>query len=218
MTVPNGVDEDRFYEQAKSEELAAACGVLGKRVILTVARLDYHKGHADVIRALPGVIERVGETAYLIVGDGPLRDELKQLARSLGVEEEVVFLGPVDDSRLVELYNLADVFIMISQETEKDVEGFGLVFLEANACGKPVVGGDSGGVAEAIAHKVTGLLVHPGDVEGIACALTDVLSDEGLARRLGSAGRRRVEREYNWASTAAKLWAVFKDVAEVDAR
>jgi len=216
--VPNGVDEKRFCMQPPSADLVAAYGLEGKRVILTVARLDYHKGHADVIQALPEVIRQVREAVYLVVGEGPRKRELEELARGLGVDGWIRFAGSVDEGRLVQMYNLADVLVMIPHETEKDVEGFGLVFLEANACGKPVVGGDSGGVGEAIVAGVTGLLVEPGDVDGIARALVTILRDGALAQRLGSSGRRRVEHDFNWASTTTKLWSVLSDCTDVEER
>lgn len=215
-TVPNGVDETRFQVRERSEVLAEAYGLVGGRVLLTVARLDYHKGHADVLHALPLVAARVPNVVYVIVGTGPLRQRLQELARELGVEKRVRFVGAVEETRLVELYNASDVFVLVPHATDKDVEGFGLVFLEANACGLPVVGGDSGGVSEAIVDGVTGILVKPGDVEGIADALVTILHDRDLARRLGVAGRERVEREFNWGATVTRLWEVLKEVTGHD--
>jgi phosphatidylinositol alpha-1,6-mannosyltransferase len=211
-TVPNGVDQTRFRVRERSDVLARAYGLTGARVLLTVARLDYHKGHADVLRALPRVAAQVPNVVHVIVGTGPLRQRLEELSRELGVEERVRFVGAVDEARLVDLYNLSDLFVLVPHETEKDVEGFGLVFLEASACGLPVVGGDSGGVREAIVDGVTGILVRPGDVEDVADALVTILRDRDLARRLGVAGRERVEREFNWGSTGARLWGILKEV------
>lgn len=204
-----GCNIDRFRPLPRQMELRHR--LLGARyrdrVILTVGNLVAHKGHDMVIRALPKLRLNIPEVTYLIVGDGPYRTQLEALGAAMGVQDRVIFAGQVPDEDLPDIYALSDVFVMPNREQLEacDVEGFGLVFLEANACGKPVVGGRSGGVPEAIVDGVTGLLVNPHDPEDIANALARLLTDGDLALRLGQQGRLRVVRDFAWARVADRV-------------
>jgi phosphatidylinositol alpha-1,6-mannosyltransferase len=175
--------------------------------VLTVGNLVERKGHDMVIQALAQVIRQVPGTTYLVVGDGPYRDHLDRLARAAGVRDRVVFAGRVDADRLPDIYALCDVFVMPSRirPTERDVEGFGLVFLEANACGKPVIGGRTGGIPEAIVDGKTGFLVEPESVPDIAGRLATVLTDPELAAEMGRQGRSRVQTGFSWVDAAARV-------------
>ena len=204
-----GCDANRF--SARPPDIDLKQRLLGTRsrdrVILTTGNLVARKGHDMVLRALPGVCARLPDVTYIVVGDGPCRADLESLAASLGVRDRVVFAGRVADDQLPELYALADVFIMASRdrEDECDVEGFGMVYLEAGACGKPVVGGRAGGVPEAIVDGTTGFLVDPSDPEDIAGALVRVLNDRQLAGRMGEQGRARVLRDFAWSGVADRI-------------
>jgi phosphatidylinositol alpha-1,6-mannosyltransferase len=212
-----GCDLTRFAPKPADASLRQR--ILGARhrhrVILTTGNLVARKGHDVVIRALARLQVDVPDVVYLIVGDGPHRGELERLAGLLGVRDRVVFAGRVPDAELPAFYILGDVFVMVSRERreESDVEGFGLVYLEAGACGKAVVGGRSGGIPEAIADGVTGLLVDPSDPDDVARALAGILNEDGLAARLGAAGRARVEREFTWAHAAHRIEAVLMAAA-----
>jgi phosphatidylinositol alpha-1,6-mannosyltransferase len=168
------------------------------QVIVTVGSLTARKGHDMVIRALPRLRETVPDITYLIVGQGGYRAKLEELAMSLGVRDRVIFVGQVSAEDLPDIYALADVFVMPSREHLEscDVEGFGLVFLEASACAKPVVGGRSGGIPDAIVDGVTGLLVNPNDAEDIANSLARLLTNSNLAIRLGQQGRCWVTKDF----------------------
>lgn len=205
--IPNGVDPKWFKPGIDCSSLKEKFGLFDRKIILTVSHLVKRKGHRRVIQALPEVLERVPEAIYLIVGKGPEEDGLRQLARYAGVERQVIFAGSVSCRELPVYYNASDVFIMASCgiEEEGDFEGFGIVFLEANACGKPVIGGRSGGVEDAIVEGETGLLVEPLSEEEIAEALIRLLTDEELARRLGKKGRERVEKELNWQMISQRI-------------
>jgi phosphatidylinositol alpha-1,6-mannosyltransferase len=163
-----------------------------------------------VIRALPRVLRTIPDTTYLIVGDGPCRRDLEKQARELGVAERVVFAGQVCDAELPDYYALSDVFIMASREQAEDctVEGFGIVYLEANACGKPVIGGRSGGVPDAVQDGETGLLVDPHSPEEVARALMNLLTDRTRAARMGKVGRARVVQEFSWSRMAEQIYQV----------
>lgn len=202
-----GTDPDRYKPTAKDEILAAQLGVQGRRVILTVGRLMWRKGQDMVLRALPGIIAAVPDVVYLICGTGPYEADLRDLANALGLNSHVRFLGEVDTDLLPALYNLSDVFVMpnrVSPRTQ-DVEGFGIVFLEANACGIPVVGGRSGGVPDAVEDGKTGLLVDGTSVQEIAQATIRILQDPSLARRLGENGRVRVCQRLTWDYAAGHV-------------
>lgn len=179
----------------------------GDQVILTIANLVARKGHDMVLRSLPHVIRQVPRVVYLIVGDGPYRPELEDLTRSLGIQEHVVFTGQVPDEDIPDIYALSTVFIMPSraQMELSDVEGFGLVFLEAGACGKPVIGGRSGGIPDAIEDGVTGFLVHPDEPGDVARALVGILTNPDLAARLGQQGRSRVVERFQWKHVADRI-------------
>jgi phosphatidylinositol alpha-1,6-mannosyltransferase len=125
----------------------------------------------------------------------------------VGIRDHVIFAGRVSEDALPDIYALSDVFVMPSRDQREvsDVEGFGLVFLEANACGKPVIGGRSGGIPDAIVDGVTGLLVNPDEPEDIAHALVQLLTNRDLTLRLGQQGRLRVARDFNWARVGDRV-------------
>jgi phosphatidylinositol alpha-1,6-mannosyltransferase len=181
----------------------------GDRVIVTVGGLVPRKGYDMVIRALPHLLRRCPDVTYLIVTSS-YRDnngKLESMARDVGVGDRVVFAYDVPNADLPRVYALSEIFIMPSRAhmEANDVEGFGLVYLEANACGKAVVGGRSGGIPDAVVEGVTGLLVDPQDPEAIATALVELLSNSELTTRLGRQGRARVIAEFTWNRVANKV-------------
>lgn len=199
---PHGAGED-------GGALRRRYGLDGERIILTVGRLVERKGHDSVIRVLPRVRERVGPVRYVIAGSGPEEQRLRRLAAETGVARDVIFAGHVADDELARLYAACEVFAMPSRALpgRDGVEGFGIVFLEAAAAGRPAVGGRSGGIAEAVADGETGLLVEPDDADALAAAIIRLLEDRALAARLGERGRERVlalERE--WRAGVAAVW------------
>lgn len=219
-TIHPGCDSERFRPLAPDPDLAER--LLGERrntpVMLTVGGLVGRKGQDTVIRALPRITETVPDATYLIAGDGPDRERLENLATSLGVRDRVVFAGPVDDADLPSIYALADVFAMVSREQAGgcDVEGFGLVFLEAAACGKPSVGGRSGGVPDAVCDGHTGFLVDPLSVEDTADTLARLLTDRACAETLGANGREWVTRKRRWSDVGAAVHATVQEAAQTD--
>lgn len=210
-----GCDVEAYGPETTDPELPGRLlgGRSGNRVVLTTGNLVERKGHDMVIRALPQVIEKVPEVTYLIVGDGYYRADLERLARALGVDDHVVFAGRVNDSELPAIYALADVFIMASRQRVEanDVEGFGLVYLEASASSTPVIGGRSGGIPEAIVEGVTGLLVDPMDPADIGRALTRCLTEPGLSTKLGRAGAEWVRREFSWPKVVDRMQRVLTE-------
>lgn len=215
-------DVDRFRPLVANGELRR--DLLGSSdrapVILSVGGLMERKGHDMVIAALPELVTRFPKLVYLIVGDGPCRSNLQKLAVKTGVGASVVFAGKVPDDRLPYAYSVCDVFVMPSRHRQEfgDVEGLGLVYLEANACAKPVVGGRSGGVPDAVIDGVTGFLVDPSSPEDIASAIGRLLSSPELAARLGRQGRDRVLAEFTWRHFMDRIRRICEDIAGEHAR
>ena len=207
IVIPDGTDPIRFNPNIDSSEIKERFHLQDKKVILTVGRLMERKGHDMVIQSLPQVLERIPSIVYLIAGKGPEEKRLKKLVKDLDLEEKIIFAGFVSDENLPKYYSACNLFIMPSREMkeEGDVEGFGIVYLEANACGKPVIGGRSGGVEDAIIDGVTGLLVDPSSKGEISQSLIRLLKDEKLVIQLGKNGRKRVERELNWENITERI-------------
>jgi phosphatidylinositol alpha-1,6-mannosyltransferase len=205
QVIHNGTDPARFYPTDASV-LRHDLGLSDRKVLLTISRLVPRKGIDTVLRSLPQIAQSVPNVYYLIGGDGPDRARLEALVEQLGVAHRVRFLGKIPYDDLVRYYNMADVFVMPSRENMPFVEGFGIVFLEANACGKPVVGARSGGIPDAVLNGKTGLLVEPDDEVELAQALIRLLTDEYLAAQLGQQGQQRVVQEANWDRVAERLY------------
>jgi phosphatidylinositol alpha-1,6-mannosyltransferase len=203
--VPNGCDPER-YRPADGSAVRTKLGLGERPTLLTLGRLVPRKGVDTVLRALPAIQAAVPEVVYLVGGAGPDEARLKALASELGLDGCVRFLGRVPDDELLATYGAADLFVLAAREERPDVEGFGLVYLEANACGKAVVGTTSGGVPDAVVPGKTGLLVAPDDALAFARAVIELLSDPARARAMGEAGRVRVQREATWDRVASTLF------------
>jgi phosphatidyl-myo-inositol dimannoside synthase len=199
-----GVDPERYRPQPQPElrRKLAGDGLL----LLSVARLVSRKGIDNVLQALPAVLAHVPALTYAVIGDGPDMPRLTALAKQLGVSERVRFLTRVPGD-LAEYYNACDLFVMPAREEPGDVEGFGLVFLEANACGKPVIGARAGGVTDAVADGESGLLVPQNDVAALSAAIVSLLTDPLRAQELGRRGRERVLAQFTWQHVGANTLA-----------
>jgi phosphatidylinositol alpha-1,6-mannosyltransferase len=211
--IPNGVDVAAFAGAAgQCHSARAQLGLeSGERLILSVGALKPRKGFDTLLDAFAIVRRSTPAAKLLIVGSGnaaPYRER----ARSLGIGQAVQFLQNVPEQQLRSYYHAADVFALLPREMPTgEMEGFGLVYLEAAACGKPCVGTRSGGVAEAVIDGQTGLLVAPDRPEEAARALLELLENGELARRLGLNGRRHAE-EHSWENIAARYAALYEAV------
>jgi phosphatidylinositol alpha-1,6-mannosyltransferase len=203
--VPLGTDPAQFRPALDTRSLRARYGLDGGPWLLTVARLEWHKGIDTVIRALPRVRRIVPTVRYAVAGAGPRRAALEQLAREVGVAEAVRFLGAVADSDLPALYNAADLYVGASRRHALLAEGFGISLVEASASGLAVLAGRSGGVPDAVRDGETGLLVDPDDPAAVAAGIVTLLNDGERRGRMGDAGRRAVETYYNWDRVARDL-------------
>ena len=180
------------------------------RIILTVGRWDpaeRYKGADTLISALPRVLPAVPDTVLVLVGDGEDRPRLEQLAREHGIADRTRFLYGLTQEELFASYAHCDVFALPSSG-----EGFGLVFLEAMAHGKPVIGGAHGGIPDVIEDGVTGLLVPHGDIARLSRALESLLADPARASEMGARGRERVQTTYTFAQFQSRLTQVMEDV------
>ncbi|WP_250030399.1 glycosyltransferase family 4 protein [Paractinoplanes maris] len=202
-----GVDVDAFHPGVDGSEVRARHGLAGRPVIVCVSRLVPRKGQDMLIRALPTIRRRVPGAALLLVSGGPYRKTLARLAREHDVEQDVVFTGSVPWAELPAHYAAGDVYAMPcrTRAAGLDVEGLGIVYLEASATGLPVVGGDSGGAPDAVRQGETGYVVGGTDVEALAARLTELLTDQAKAKAMGAAGRAWVEQEWRWETQAARL-------------
>lgn len=201
-----GADVVRFHPDLPTEDLRIRHGIAGRPLVVCVSRLVMRKGQDVLIRAMKDVQRRVPGAALLIVGGGPYEHALKGMAAE-GPVDSIFFAGQVPEEDLPRYYAMGDVFAMPCRTrlAGLEVEGWGAVFVEAAASGKPVVVGDSGGARESLVDGETGLLVDGSDAGAVARALGDLLADPALARRMGEAGRERVERELSWPRLARRL-------------
>ena len=200
-----GVDTKRFRPGLPCDDLKEMIGLQPEgKLILSVGRLQRRKGFDMVLRSLPALVRESIDVQYALIGIGEDDQYLKDLARDLGVAERVHLLGHVSADDLPRWYNACDVFAMPNREISGDTEGFGMVFMEAAACGKPSIGGEAGGTGSAIVNEETGLRV-PGDSEESVCAaLSRLLKDGMLAKAWGINGYERAKRECDWNVVADK--------------
>ena len=201
-----GADVEAFRPDLPYADLRQAHGVAGRPLVVCVSRLVARKGQDVLIRAMPEVRRRAPDAMLLIVGDGPDRERLERLA-SDAPHGSVVFAGQVSESDLPRYYRAGDVFAMPCRNRfgGLEVEGWGNVFIEAAACGRPVVVGDSGGARESLVPGETGLLVDGSDVAQVSEAIGSLLADPARAESMGRAGRERVERAFAWSRPAEQL-------------
>ncbi len=205
--VHNGVRPEHFEldadEGQRLEQTRKQFGLEGRFVLLTIARLFPRKGHLTVLNALAGLKGRVPELGYVIVGKGSMKNELEEKVKELSLEDVVTFTGEVSDQMRTSLLHACDVFVMPNRDIKGPegvlaTEGFGIVFLEASACAKPVIAGRAGGAPEVVADGKTGFLVDPENPKELMDAIIRLWSDRDLALRLGLEGKHRVEREFTW--------------------
>ena len=207
--VPLGTEPREFRPGIDARGVRERYHLDGRPWLLTVARIEWHKGIDTVIKALPAIRAAHPGARYAIAGVGPRQPQLERLAMETGVADAVRFLGPVPDADLPALYNAVDLYVGASRRHDLLVEGFGISLVEASASGLAVVGGRSGGVPDAVRDGETGMLVDPDHPAAVAAGVNRLLGDEALRKKLGAAGRAAVETYYNWDRVA-------KDLIDID--
>ncbi|MBV9022235.1 MAG: glycosyltransferase family 4 protein [Streptomycetaceae bacterium] len=208
--LPPGVDEKIFQPGSGGAVVRERLGLADRPVVVCVSRLVRRKGQDTLIRAMPAILRRIPDAVLLIVGGGPYRGELERLAEQTGVADAVRFTGAVPWEELPAHYGAGDVFAMPcrTRRAGLDVEGLGIVYLEASATGLPVVAGDSGGAPDAVLDGETGWVVRGGAPQApqeAAERIVTLLSDPALRRHLGERGRSWIEDAWRWDLLAARL-------------
>ncbi|MER6340958.1 glycosyltransferase family 4 protein [Streptomyces tendae] len=207
VQLPPGVDEKTFHPASGGDEVRARLGLTERPVVVCVSRLVPRKGQDTLIRAMPRILAAEPDAVLLIVGGGPYERDLRRLAEETGVAASVHFTGAVPWSELPAHYGAGDVFAMPCRTRRGglDVEGLGIVYLEASATGLPVVAGDSGGAPDAVLDGETGWVVRGEDPNESADRITTLLADPQLRRRMGERGRTWVEEKWRWDLLAEHL-------------
>jgi len=208
-----GVDVETFHPGIDRQDVRRRCRLGSAPVIVCVSRLVRRKGQDQLLAVLPDVRRRVPGTRLLLVGQGPEEQRLRRLAARVGVEDAVAFAGGVGLAELPAYYAAGDVFAMPcrTRRAGMDVEGLGIVYLEASACALPVIAGDSGGAPEAVRDGETGFVVGGTDRAALTDRLVRLLEDAQLRRRMGAAGRAWVEQDWRWDVVAARLRGYLAD-------
>ncbi|XUL87586.1 glycosyltransferase family 4 protein [Streptomyces galilaeus] len=210
VQLPPGVDEKVFHPGSGGAEVRARLGLTERPVVVCVSRLVPRKGQDTLILAMPRILARQPDAVLLIVGGGPYEKDLRRLVRETGVSDSVRFTGAVPWAELPAHYGAGDVFAMPCRTRRGglDVEGLGIVYLEASATGLPVVAGDSGGAPDAVLDGETGWVVRGGSPEEAADRIVALLGDPELRRNMGERGRSWVEEKWRWDLLAERLRAL----------
>ncbi|MEV0324074.1 glycosyltransferase family 4 protein [Streptomyces sp. NPDC050658] len=207
VQLPPGVDEKTFHPGSGGDAVRARLGLTDRPVVVCVSRLVPRKGQDTLILAMPRILAREPDAVLLVVGGGPYEKELRKLAAETGVSDSVRFTGAVPWEELPAHYGAGDVFAMPCRTRRGglDVEGLGIVYLEASATGLPVVAGDSGGAPDAVLDGETGWVVRGGVPEEAADRIVTLLGDGELRQRMGERGREWVEEKWRWDLLAERL-------------
>lgn len=204
-----GVDTNYFQPAPCDPRIRELLGWYDRPVILTVGRLQRRKGHDVLIEALSAVKETIPDVLYAIIGDGVERERLERLVEARGLRQHVKFHGSVDDDLMRQAYQQCSLFVLPNREVDGDFEGFGLVLLEAQACGRPVVTGLSGGTTETMSLGATGEAVDCTDAQSLATKLISLLEDRTRLERMGVAARKWTVDHFDWSSLASRAPQVF---------
>jgi phosphatidylinositol alpha-1,6-mannosyltransferase len=207
-----GVDTHRFVPAKLNNAERQRLGWVNRAVILTVGRLQKRKGHDNLILALNKIKEFIPTVLYSIIGDGEERLSLRQLVDKQGAHDYVQFLGELQDDDLINCYQQADLFVLPNRQVGQDIEGFGMVLLEAQACGKPVLAGASGGTAETMRIPETGFVVPCEDYNELAKAILDLLRHPDRLADMGYSARDWVVERFDWSPLALNAKRIFNDI------
>ena len=180
--------------------------------IMTAGRLQKRKGHDTVIKAIAELRDHFNQIDYHIVGRGEEETALKQLASDLGVSENIHFLGEITDQELIKQYRACDIFVLANREIDGDVEGFGIVLLEAQACGKPVIAGNSGGTADTLIDGETGFLIDATDESELISTIVKRMSSDEARKRIGQRGQEYVSKNFCWRMLSKRVSNIFLDM------
>ena len=216
VKIAPGIDIKHFVPKENDMELRDQLGLTDKKVVVSVGRLVHRKGQDQLIEALPKVLQQLPDAHLLFVGQGPHLAHLRKRAMELHLEDSITFIGRITYKDLPRYFRVGDLFAMPSRSRLKglEVEGLGIVYLEASACGLPVIAGQSGGAPDAVIEGVTGLTVDGTDSDDIARAVIELLSHPARCTEMGRAGRAWIEEKWTW-----EIWSkAFAELLKVDPR
>jgi len=200
-TIPNFVDTEKFFFVDNKKPRRKFGLKESDKILLTLSRLVKRKGHKTVINAISLIINKIPAIKYVIAGSGEekYKQDLKKLVSKLKLDRHVLFLGYIEEDNKNDLYNACDIYIMNSNKTDEegDSEGFGITFLESNACGKPVIGSNAGGISDAITNRENGLLIEPNNPTKTAQAIYELFNDEKLYNQLSENGITRIKENFS---------------------
>ena len=210
--LPNGVDTNRFFPIEANESFLEKYNIpIGSDLILTLARIIKRKAHDDVIRAMPDILSAFPQAHYAIAGPHRKKDPylyfLKQLVKDLSLENHVTFIDFIPDEDLKKIYSVSKVYVMASRTLHEtgDSEGFGITFLEANACGCPVIGSYEGGIPDAVENEINGLLVPSDSPNDISKAIKKLFSNEDYRKNIAKKGMERVSNKFTWEKLTIQM-------------
>jgi phosphatidylinositol alpha-1,6-mannosyltransferase len=213
VKIAPGIDTEHFAP-SDSSELKSQLGITDKKVIVSVGRLVHRKGQDVLIEAMPQILSKIPKAHLLLIGEGPYRQYLEKRAKDLEIDSHITFIGRVMYSDLPKYICLGEVFVMPSRSrlAGLEVEGLGIVYLEASACGLPVIAGNSGGAPDAVIDGVTGVVVDGKDQHVIATSIVNLLEDQEKAREMGRNGREWVINQWRWEIWSEKFRALLKPI------
>ncbi len=209
ILISPGVDIERFKPMDNVRDLREQIGISEQqKLVLSVGRLSRRKGFDQVVKSIAALRAENIDVHYAVIGIGEDEQYLKELAERDQVDAFYHALGHVSREDLPRWYNAADVFIMPNREIDGDTEGFGMVFLEASACGKAVISGDAGGTGDAVVNNKTGLRINASELDNVTNALRTLLTNAELTTQYGKNGLKRAREDYSWNSVAEKTRSI----------
>ena len=204
-----GVDTTRFIPAERSIDVRNQLGWQDRPVILTVGRLQERKGHDVLIEAMVEIKKTIPDILYSIIGNGERKELLLAKVKKLGLEENVQFFNEISDEQMIQAYQQCDLFVLPNRQVGNDIEGFGMVLVEAQACGKPVIAGDSGGTAETMAIDKTGFIIDCTTPKPIIEKCRLLLSDKAQLQQLGVNARTFSVNHFDWMTLSSQAKGIF---------
>ncbi len=207
VKIAPGIDTEHFAPRSDAAELRRELGLADKKVIVSVGRLVHRKGQDRLIESLPEILTQIPQAHILFIGDGPYKDHLVKRAEQLGVTAHITFIGRIQYAELPRYICAGDIFAMPSRSrlAGLEVEGLGIVYLEASACGLAVIGGKSGGAPDAVLEAETGFAVEGTSPAAIAQAAIALLSQPELSARMGARGREWILSQWQWSAWSSRF-------------
>lgn len=211
VTLNPGCDAHKFIPAEVDETIKQTLGWQDKRVVLTVGRLQERKGQDILIKALTEIKKSIPNVLYAIIGGGEEKQKLEKLTCELNLQENVLFMSEIDDETMIQAYQQCDVFALPNRTVGRDIEGFGMVLVEAQSCGKPVIAGDSGGTAETMNIGETGYIIDCTKPTNVATILIELLQNPEKCTSMGAKGRTHVLENLDWQVHTEKAQKIFKN-------